>query len=404
MTNMWSIIILLMEDRKKTLRDLEEAKADTLELLDNLLEKLGESLVSRMETSGGKKKGKNQESDSRELAKAEGDNPALLWEEKKSLLRDIADSEGNIKAIEADLRHLGELEEKINQKEREKNEKAKELFLLCTELGRLVLADPGFENFTASFEQEMNDISLKIDFQQKKLEELDSSEGNFFTRLTNGVKGMVTKAMLSKNEAALERLYRSAGEQFLVFMENSSGREEPEFKDGEIDTLTHDGLKQRKTHEALKEEIAGLKAERRETADAIDQKGNPARRISELEVRITRIKEEIRALHRRFGACARKNEWKDHFSSLYSESDKILDDKIASLYESLKDTETKIEATKIAIAIDNENAEIAKLKDAIEDKKRRIADAESAITGMQGQIAAAEKRIEDLTGKHGEKK
>ena len=390
-----------MEDRRKTLRDLEAAKAESLDLLGDLREKLGESLISRAESSDFFRNSKNETS-----LKDAGDNPFILLEDKKKLLVNIADADENIKNIEENLRRLGELEEEINRKEYEKNENIKALFPVYAELGRTVLTHSGFSQYAAAFIQEYNNITVKIEYQQKKLDELDNTDGNFFTRMTKGVRGMAARAMLSKNEADLEKFFRNVGERLLADLENPvSGRITRE----EI-SLTHEpsvvsqinkGKELRKTLESIKDETGRLRLERKKTADTLDQKGNPARRISELEIFITRTKDEICAIHRRFGSCAVSEEWKDYFS-FESDTEKILCEKIISIEGSLKKTEKEIEAVKIAIAIDNEQAAIEKLKEAINEKQRRINDAREAIAEMESRIAIAEKTIAELMKKNEE--
>ena len=395
----------IMEDKRKTLRDLEAARTQSLEFLDNLFEKLGESLVSQFETVGQDLSGLISGWDTVVAAGTEADNPPHLWDEKKRLDSEIAESEQTIRDIETDLRHLGELEEIIKRKELEKYEKSKELIRISTDLGQLILSDDKFEHFTSTFEQELKDITLKIDFQQKKLDELDNTDGNILSRLTNGVKGIVAKALLSKNEAALEKLYRLAGEQYLASLDKPDSRqyidETGSLTDNEIPFLTKKGRELRELQASLNEETEKLRTERRLTADALGQKGNPARRISDLGLFITRTKDEIKRVYCRFGASVHKDEWKDRFSPYFSESDRQLEDKIIALEDSVRDTDEKIKTTKIAIEIDNENAEIARLEKSIEDKRRRIAEAETSISEMEGQITASQKRIGELS-EHGE--
>ena len=375
-----------MEDKKKYLRELEARKNNTLEMLDSLHERLGASLFSSLEA-------KEEASAITGLSSEKDDSPSSLYEEKTRLVNEITDSEESIREIEADLHHLGEIEAIISRKEQEKNEKNREISHLCLDLGRLILSNPGFENFTSDFEQEMNELSLKIDFQQKKIEELDNSEGSFFTRLTNSVKSIVTKAQLTKSEAALDKFCRSVGERFLL---HDAGL----IDNDEIADLRERGKELREKQNVLNEEHAKLKTERRDTAEAIDRKGNPARRISEFEILIKKAREEINRVHRRFGSSICKSEWQDYFLKYFTETEHDLADKIAALEESINITDSQISTTKIEIAIDIEKAEIAKLKIMVKDKQQRITDAQDAIIKMEEQIADAEGRIIELSGKN----
>ena len=402
--------MILMEDRKKTLRDLEAKKAETLEILDRLHESLGGSLITRLE-SGGAGNGFPD----LPVSKAEGENPRGIWEENQKLLTEIADTEETIKAIETDLSRLGEMEGEINRKDAESAEKTKEMALFYTDLGRLILEDPGFDQFSAPYRQQLEDLFLQLHAREKQLDDLEKSEGNFFARLANGARGWITKSQLTRNETTLKNLYRSAGEKFILSRAREDYRTQesqsqddpldnsPEIFDesswgGEITDQVHKTEELRKLQNSLKDDIARLLKERRETADSLNKEGNPVRRIAGLEKYITRNREEIRIVHRRFGSCIREKNWKKKFISFYSDDDRVLEEKIASLDESLKETEGRIEEVRIAIAVDNENAEIEKLKNVIEEKRRRIAEAEAAIAETEGQIAAAEKHIKELTG------
>ena len=135
-----------MEDKKKYLRELEARKSNTLEMLDTLHERLGTSLLTSLDS-------KDKASEIAGLSSEIDDNPSFLFVEKARLVKEIKDSEESIREIEADLHHLGEIEAIISRKEQEKNEKNREISHINLDLGRLVLSNPGFEHFTADFEQ-----------------------------------------------------------------------------------------------------------------------------------------------------------------------------------------------------------------------------------------------------------
>jgi chromosome segregation ATPase len=369
--------------------------------LDRLFESLGGSLIASLESGG-----LGSEFPDFPQPTKEKESPRKIWEEKLRLNKEIVDTEGTIKAIEADLSRLGELEGEISRKESENIEKTKEASLVYTELGRLILDEPDFDKFTVLYRKQLEDIFLQIDSHEKRLNELENSEGNFIARLANGARGWLTKSNLAKNETALKGLYRSAGEQFILSRtqrDPAALANSPEIFDessweNEISIQVQKAEEIQKLQASLKNDISRLLNERREIANTLNQEGNPVRRISGLEKSIARNRDEIRIVRRRFGFCIREQDWKDSFISLYSEDDKILEEKIKSLEDSLKETENRIEATKIAIAIDNEKAEIEKAKITIRDRQRRIAEAEAAIAEMEEQIAASEKRIQELSG------
>ncbi|MDR0313234.1 MAG: hypothetical protein LBI14_06520 [Treponema sp.] len=384
-----------MEDRKKLIRELEARKVQTQEALDGLLEKLGESFITRIES--GEITPDMPVSDT-------ADSPQGLCDEKARNLKEIAGSQETIKAIEANLSRLGELEELIDRKEQENSEKVREIAHLYSKLGEFILGDPRFREFCAPFEAEFNDITLRIDFQEKKLDELENSEGGFFIKVANGAKSMVTKSLLAKYRSTLEKLYRSAGEQFIVTLGKPSENLDELSGDEELDELIEQCEELRKLSATLKEEIAKLRNERKECADVLDQGGSPTRRISDIEKYIARIREDIRKIHRRFGTSIRRKEVISVFAVDFTDGEKALDEKICSLEELIFETDRRIEETKIAIAIDEKKAEIDKLKDVITEKRRVIADANAAIQDYDGKIAEAEKQLEELQEQHGQLK
>ena len=383
-----------MEDRKKTLKDLENSRAETLKLLDIILEKLGEFLISGAEEPADFPPFEPQE-----------DNPSLLTEEKNKLLKEISDSEDEISAIETSLRNLGKLNSNINVKEQEKNSKNGEVYSFYSELGHAIMGTPGFGHFTGPFEPKLNDITLKINIQKKKLEEYDNA-GNLLARIGGNVKGMMARTILSRCEAALERLFISAGEEYLVSLENpSSGRISAEeinlANEGELGVLTQKGKELRGQLASIKDEIEILKRERRGIIQSLDKVINPARRISELEIYITRTREEIRKVHHRFGSLVLAGKWQKFFASRLKK-EKDLYEKMTSLDYSVKLTEKEIDSVKTAMAVDNENAEIEKIYGLINGKRQLIADAEASIADMENSILEAQKRIDGLTKKDGQ--
>jgi hypothetical protein len=384
-----------MEDRKKIIRDLEARKTETQEAMYKLLGKLGESFLTRLE-------GGEISPDILVSGSAAGGNPREIYDEKNKCLKEIADSQSAIKAIEANLSRLGDLEELIGRKERENSEKTREISQFYINIGKLVLGDPQFREFSAPFEPDLSDLSLRMDFQKKKLEELENTENGFFYKLANGAKTMVAKSLLAKYQSGLEKLYRYAGEQFIIVPGKSPEELNGLSLEGELGALTRQCEELRKFSTSLKEEIAGLKGERRECADLLEQGGNPTRRISDLEKYISRVHEDIQKIHCRFGSSIRQPDLATAFSVHFSEDEKVLDDKIGSLEDLIVETDKKIEKTKLEIAIDNGKAEGEKLKEAVAEKERLIVGANEAIAGFNGKIAEAEKQLEELQERHGQ--
>jgi chromosome segregation ATPase len=372
-----------MDERKRTIRELENKRFQDLEGRDLLLENLGEALLGRLE---GKKRA------SRNLpAQETGDNPGGILAEYQRLLREIADSGEAIKNIEDESQKLKELEGQINAKDEENSACLKELAGLYEEIGELVLDSPDHEDFSAAYKGQLDELLFKIESQEDKLEELEDSGGGFFNWLGGSARSVVIKALLAKNQANLKRLYRKAGEKF-ASPENSSPA-----ADKEVGSLKEkiDGIRQLSA--SLSADLAFLRGEKRKAAEALGEGGNPVKKIQGLEKHIAHTEGEIRKVYRSFGAYGLDPAWKAFYEPLLIKEDSSVLARIESLEASIKDTEKHIEKLKAAIAIDEEKAEIENLNAGIEAQRRRIASAEESIGDMQKRIADAENHIEELT-------
>jgi chromosome segregation ATPase len=372
-----------MDERKKTIRELENKKFQDLEGRDLLLESLGETLFSRME--GKKKTARNLP------AQEAGDNPDGALAEYQRFLQEIAASKEVIKNIEDETQRLKEIEDQIDAKGKENSAAIKELAGLYEQIGELALGSPDHEDFAEAYREQLNDLIFKIEAQEDKLEELEGSGGGFFSWLGGGARSVVTKALLAKNQANLKRLHRWAGEKF-VSPENAGQAEE-----GEIGSLKEkiDGVRQLSS--SLSGDLSFLRGEKRKMAEVLGAEGNPVKRIQGLEKHIAQTGDEIRNVCRRFGAYSLDPAWKGFYSSLLAKEDSSILGQIESLEESVKDTENHIEKLKAAIAIDEEKAEIEKLNAGIETQRQRIAAAGESIAEMQKRIADAENHITELT-------
>jgi predicted nucleic acid-binding Zn-ribbon protein len=378
-----------MDERKRTIRELEDKRRQDLEGRDLLLENLGETLFSRLE--GKKKAPRNLPAQEPGDNPEAGHSPAGAVAEHQRLLKEIADSREIIKTIEEETQKLKELEEQISAKEEENSAYVKELAGLYEQIGELALGSPDHEEFSAVYKGQLDPLLFKIESQEEKLEELEDSGGGFFSWLGGSARSVVIKALLAKNQASLKRLYRKAGEKF-VSPENAG-----QTGKGEIVSLKEKIDKFRQLSSSLSADLAFLRGEKRKAAEALGVEGNPAKRIQGLEKQIAHTGEEIRNVYRRFSAYSLDPAWKGFYGSLLTKEDSTVLGRIKSFEESIQDTETHIEKLKAAIAIDEEKAEIEKLNAGIEAQRRRIAAAEESIADMRERIAGAETHIAELT-------
>jgi predicted nucleic acid-binding Zn-ribbon protein len=383
-----------MDERRKAIQELEGKKRSAQEDADKLLEALGTDLLSAMENADplpGTPAGAPEDGE------ASG-GPGGAREEYRRLLREIADAEGTIRAIEADAGRFRDLGDEIAAREKENSENQKELSFLYTQFGQYVMADPAFNGSSdhagnssiVPFRSRLEEILGKISANEAKLDELEQENGGFFARIGSGAQGIVTRTLLMKNQGDLNKLYRTAGEQFFTA--------ETEIETGEADVreLAEKIKARRQAVRAMAEETGRLKEERRELGEDFSGEGSPNRRIFVLTRQISGAKDSLAAVCRCFGAYALDPARKNYFASVLTGENKAAGGKISLLRASVLETDAHIEKIRTAIAIDSERAEIEKMKRSIDGLRRRIAEAEREISVLENGIAGAEKRIDEM--------
>ena len=380
----------IMDDRKSIIRELEDRKKADTETRNRLLEGLGETLLLRIgewEPFLG----------SSPQAETGGEKPGVILTEFRKHKKDIAESEENIRAIEAAIQRFKELEESISGKTEELSRLEKSLEGVYVKLGKELLAVPG-EDTGASRQQEET-VLAKIDELEKKLDELQEKEGNIFTWVGKNAQIAVSKALLVKNRSALSKVYRDLGEKFI------SGHLEthvPSRQESDAELLIPDyesageALELRNQLSSLAEDLTELKTERGKLTDQFGTRSSQSRRIQGLEKRILQNKAKLEGVYLRFGFLAAGCESGGALSSLIVEEDKPALERAEVLKNSIEKSELEIERIKAAISIDNEKTEIEKMKKAISGQQQKIAAAREAIADFENQIAESESRIEEL--------
>jgi predicted nucleic acid-binding Zn-ribbon protein len=256
------------------------------------------------------------------------------------------------------------------------------------------VADPAFDSFIDPLRGQLDEILMKIGANEAKLDELEQKNGGFLSWIGSGAKGIVTRTLLLKNQGDLNKLYRTAGENFFLA--------ERGIETGETDVreLAEKVKAQRQAVRDLAEETGRLKEERRGLGEGFSGEGNPNRRIFALTRQISGAKDNLAAACRRFGAYALEPAWNDYFAPILTEENRAAGGKVSLLRDSIRETDTRIEKIRTAIAIDSEKAGIEKMKRSIEGLRRRIADAEREIAGLEDGITYAEKRIDEMEKKN----
>ncbi|MDR1574757.1 MAG: hypothetical protein LBS37_02020 [Treponema sp.] len=373
-----------MDDRKKQIEELEKTKRENAAALDSLLERFGESLLSR-------------------LGEQEPDvDGAVSGEETeyRRLRKEIADSEAAILNAEEMIRRLKELEEQIELKEREDGERAKNLAGVYARLGKALFGlagDGAYGEYTAPSREQAEALVTKIRSLEERLTELEQKEGsNVFAWIGKGAQGLVVRSFLIKARDNLEQLYRSTGER-------CSRRDNPAYGavPPEITGLLTEIEQSREAARSLSADLAKLREERRGISERFGAEGGPLKHIQTLKNRIASAREELRVLYRLFGARAaslKEAEGADRslVDALITGDDSSFLDEAGRINRATEDAVVAIEKLRASIAIDDEQAKIEKYRKLIERKRDRIAEAEKDIAEFNGSIHEAEKYIVEL--------
>jgi chromosome segregation ATPase len=365
-----------MDERKKAIRELEDKGREGSRSVNLMLEDLGESLLVRFNGEGN--------------ALPPREDSSCLPEYRR-LLKEIDDSEALIKTIEADLEHLKEIEGQITRKEQQNSGYTKNLSGSYARLGELVLEEPLFEDFSASYRYHLETLLPKIKSLEEHLEEIEGKSGaSLFSMIGKNAQGMVLRSFLGKSRENLRRLYQGAGEKFA----GAGPRDVPA---GEIRTLLDDIDDGRKLASDIAADLVLLREERRKIGDAFGIEGGPVKRVQGLEKHISHIREELRKVCLNFGILSADPSIRDEFAGTFTEADLLLLERIEKGRGVLKDYEVRIEKLKASLAIDEEKAEIEKLNRTIEDHKQRIAAGEKSIADLETRIETANRHIGELS-------
>ena len=385
-----------MDERIRLIKELEEKRRVDLGAMDETLEKLGKNLLSvytKPEKPKKTRKTKEASAGEKEPAPVKQDEPDSIAGEYRRICEEMAETKKQIEAAREEASGYDELIEDIEKKESEQAGHNKEITPLYAQIGKLALADPVFESFSAPYKNEMEEILDAIDAREAKLEELDQKTGNIFSVIGKNAQSLVVKTMLMKNQADLHKIYRSAGEKFIAVEEDFSEGEE------ELTEAAEEAGKHKAALDELGSRLASLKEERKKTADFFRREGSPDRRIKAFEKSLNVAGAETVKLCRRFGGLAIEKKNDSYFKSLLNEENKKIIAKAAALKKSADESEIKIGKLKAAVAIDGEKAGIEKLRKSIGSEERKIKSAQDAIGELEKEIQAAENRISELEKK-----
>jgi hypothetical protein len=374
-----------MDDRKSVIKELEEKKRTLAESRNRLLQGLGEALLQRI-------------GDGEPFPDSQPGGPGAVLAEYRRMQKEIAESNSTIKSLELDIVRLKELEEKISAIESEQSLLKGELARLHVRIGMAILKAPDANNITAPLKNQEEALVAKIGEHEKVLEELEEQGRGILGWLGKNARTAVEKALLSKNQSDLEKLYLRAGIEYL-----STAIEKFSDEEAAKDAEKAQALKERVS--SLAEELLSLKEERRKIGGVFGMESSPASRIKGFERRIAQITKEFPVVYLRLGLLAAADGGKEAFASFMNEDDPAVLEKAEALSSQIAEEELSIRKVNAAIRIDEEKAEIEKIKKAIVAQQQKITAAEDAITDLEEQISDTEQHIVELEifiqGDHG---
>lgn len=353
-----------MDERKRTVRNLEEKRREDLAALNKLLETLGAAAIAEAETGMS-----GQELTSEYLT------------EYREITREIEDAEEAVRSVERDITRIKQVEETIRRKEQEYAGRNGELADRYARLGERLLGSEAREEFALPFRQQLDALLPKIQSLEERLNVLEEKgDSNVFAWIGKSAQGMVLRSFLGKNQGNLRRIYQDAGERFILSSPEEQPGLEPEREEIEG---------QRRLQEALGQELNRLREECRGIGDSFGADGGPGRKIQSLERRILLARERLRELYLR---CGGRLEAAGENASGEGQMEKI-----RILRKTIAGYERQIEQLNAALGIDEAEAEIAKLERAISAQRARIAASETTIDQYARKIDGAKERILELS-------
>jgi predicted nucleic acid-binding Zn-ribbon protein len=365
-----------MDDRKKRIDELEREKHEACASLDTLLENFGESLYSRT---------KDMQVNFDDIG------------HYKEYLNNITATNTAIGKVEEKNRRFKELEDTIDFKEREEKERLREVALIYRKLGKALLENSAYGDFTSAFREQADVLSSKLESLENRIMELEAKEGgNVFTWIGKSAQGLVLKSFLSKAQESQEQLYHNVGERYSN--RESSGRE-----DGEIASLKGEIDKMLEVSRAAMSELSSLKDERRMISAGFGIDGNPQKQIQNLKNRISEIRDNLRNLYRTFGSQAAGimdaeilPERKYFIDTIVTAEDGEIIGRAVKMNQTIIEYETTIGKLTASLAIDEENAKIEKYQRSIEDKNNRIDELKRAIEDLEENVRDSQAYIQEL--------
>ncbi|MDR0910133.1 MAG: hypothetical protein LBM77_10255 [Spirochaetaceae bacterium] len=358
-----------MDERNKSIKELEARKKEALDSVLQLQQTLGTSLLPKA---------------------ADGDsNPTV--ESWKASSKEIDECQAAIATAQSDIEKLKRLEGEIAAGEEEQQGRLGKIPDLYAGLGELVLNDDVFERFSAVYQGQLDELVSKIHSLEDKINEKNGNQANILTLIGQNAQGMVLKSFLKKNNANLTKLYREAGEKFVA--------EVPGF--GEVNDSINDILDEidwiNKTNADSRVTVNSLRDERRDLLESYAAIGGPKKKIDACEKEIAGLQTKITAFCKDYGA---EIEAKGIKASVLSADEKQILKNLEDCRSTIADYEKRIAKLQREIAIDEEKSKIRKMEESIADYKKQISAAKEAISNLEHQIQDSNTKIDTLTAEN----
>jgi hypothetical protein len=365
-----------MDERKRRIDDLEKNMQESRVSLDTLLESFGESLYSRT---------KDMRLDYDDIV------------QYNVYHKDIVESNTTIVKIEEKNRRFRELVDTIETREQEEKDRAKELAGINRKLGKALLANEDYANYTLLFREQADALASKLESLEHRIGELENREGgNVFSWIGKSAQGLVLRSFLSKAQESQEQLYFNIGERF-------HGHDLSGSKNDEVAVLYENVENLRRLSRSSLDEILLLKNEKQMISAGFDIEGNPQKQIQAVKNHITQIRDKLSALYRTFGAQASgimdaeiSPERKYFIDTIVTAEDGEIIGRGVRLNQSIQEQETAIGKLRASLAIDDEKSKIEKYRRLIDEKKRRIEELESDIVDLEHGVRDSQSRIQEL--------
>jgi len=363
-----------MDDRKKRIEDLLKNSQESRASLDTLLMNFGETLYSRSKEN-----------------KVEFED----FNQYNAYLQDINDSNIAITKIEEKNRRFQELEDAISRREIEEKERAREMAGIYRRLGKALLENSAYDDYTSLFKDQADTLSAKLGSLETRIGELDNKEGgNVFSWIGKSAQGLVLKSFLTKAQESQEQLYHNIGERY--------GTRESVTRDDEVSVILAEIEALRGISKTAMDEMSVLKDEKRIISASFGIEGNPQKQIQSVKNHINQVNEALRNLYKKFGMQAAgidediAPERKYYIDSVVTAEDSEIIGRAAKLSQSLAENEIAIVKLKASLAIDDEKSKIEKYQRSIEDKKDKISEFERNIKDLEESVRDSEAYIQEL--------